>query len=54
MSDSHKTFDDDRPLPAWDDGSDRPPPWRDAGSGVTFEIPWLRLTRHDATAPTGL
>ena len=22
MSDSHKTFDDDRPLPAWDDGSD--------------------------------
>lgn len=54
MSDSHKTFDADRPLPRWDDGSDRPPPWRDAGSAVTFENPWLRLTRHDATAPTGL
>jgi len=54
MSDSHKTFDADRPLPRWDDGSDRPPPWRDAGSTVTFENPWLRLTRHDATAPTGL
>jgi hypothetical protein len=54
MSDSHKTFDDDRPQPAWDDGSDRPPPWRDAGSAVTFENPWLRMTRHDATAPTGV
>ncbi|MDQ3125217.1 MAG: NUDIX hydrolase [Pseudomonadota bacterium] len=54
MSDSRTTFDDDRPLPGWDDGSDRPPPWRDAGSTVTFENPWLRLTRHDATAPTGV
>ena len=54
MSDSHKTFDDDRPLPGWDNGSDRPPPWRGAGSTVTFENPWLRLTRHDATAPTGV
>lgn len=53
MGDSHKTFDDDRPLPGWDDGSDRPPPWRDAASSVTFENPWLRLTRHDAIAPTG-
>jgi 8-oxo-dGTP pyrophosphatase MutT (NUDIX family) len=54
MSESHKAFDEDRPLPAWDDGSDRPPPWRDAGSTVTFENPWLRLTRHAATAPTGI
>ena len=54
MSDSHKIFDADRPLPGWDDGKDRPPPWRDAGSSVVFENPWLRLTRHDATAPTGL
>ena len=53
MSDSHKTFDADRPLPRWDDGSNRPPPWQDAGSIVTFENPWLRLTRHEATAPTG-
>jgi 8-oxo-dGTP pyrophosphatase MutT (NUDIX family) len=54
MSDSRDTFDDDRPLPGWDDGTDRPPPWRDAGSTTTFENPWLRLTRHDATAPTGM
>ena len=54
MSDSHKTFDADRPLPGWDDGSDRPPPWRDAGATVLVENPGLRLTGHDATAPTGL
>ena len=54
MSDSRTAFDADRPLPGWDDGRDRPPPWRDAGSTVTFENPWLRMTRHDATAPTGV
>ena len=54
MSDSRDTFDADRPLPGWDDGADRPPPWRDAGSTTTFENPWLRLTRHEATAPTGI
>ena len=53
MSDSRDLFDADRPDPAWDDGSDRPPPWRDAGSTTLFDSPWLRLTRHDATAPTG-
>ncbi|KQW84181.1 DNA mismatch repair protein MutT [Brevundimonas sp. Root1279] len=46
-------FDADRPLAPWDDGSDRPPPWTDAGHTVFFESPWMRLTRHDATAPTG-
>jgi 8-oxo-dGTP pyrophosphatase MutT (NUDIX family) len=54
MTDSRDTFDADRPLPAWDDGGDRPPPWRDAGSNTFFDTPWLRLTRHDATAPTGM
>ena len=54
MTDSRKTFDADRPLAPWDDGSDRPPAWRDAGHSVMFENPWMRLTRHDATAPTGL
>lgn len=54
MSDSRDTFDADRPPPGWDDGADRPPPWRDAGSTTTFENPWLRLTRHEATAPTGM
>ena len=42
MTDSRDIFD-----------ADRPPPWRDAGSTTLFENPWMRLTRHDATAPTG-
>ncbi|GAA0633983.1 NUDIX domain-containing protein [Brevundimonas lenta] len=53
MTDSRADFDADRPLPSWDDGSNRPPPWQDAGHSVFFESPWMRLTRHDATAPTG-
>ena len=54
MTDSRRTFDADRPDPLWDDGSHRPPPWRDDGSSMVFDSPWMRLTRHDATAPTGL
>lgn len=46
-------FDRDRPRPAWDDGTDRPPAWVDAGATTAFENPWMRLTRHAATAPTG-
>ena len=53
MTDSRDIFDADRPTPLWDDGSDRPPPWKDAGHSVFFENPWMKLTRHDATAPTG-
>lgn len=53
MTDSRADFDNDRPLPAWDDGSDYPPPWKDEGSRVLFESPWMLLTEHDATAPTG-
>lgn len=54
MTDSRAAFDADQPTPGWDDAGDRPPPWRDAGSETIFESPWIRLTRHDATAPTGL
>lgn len=54
MTDSRDAFDADRPTPAWDDPADRPPPWRNAGESVLFESPWMRLTRHPATAPTGL
>ena len=54
MTDSRDPFDADRPAPAWDDPSDRPPPWRSAGESLIFENPWMRLTRHPATAPTGL
>jgi 8-oxo-dGTP pyrophosphatase MutT (NUDIX family) len=53
MTDSRDAFDADRPTPAWDDGSDRPPPWRSSGCGLLFENPWMRLTRHEAVAPTG-
>jgi 8-oxo-dGTP pyrophosphatase MutT (NUDIX family) len=54
MTDSRDAFDADRPTPAWDDPSDRPPPWRGAGESLIFENPWMRLTRHPAVAPTGL
>jgi len=54
MTDSRDAFDADRPAPAWDDPSDRPSPWRGAGESLVFENPWMRLTRHPATAPTGL
>ena len=54
MTDSRPAFDADRPTPAWDDGSDRPPPWRGEGPVETlFENPWMRLTRQHAVAPTG-
>lgn len=54
MTDSRDAFDADRPAPAWDNPSDRPPPWRSAGESLVFDNPWMRLTRHPATAPTGL
>jgi 8-oxo-dGTP pyrophosphatase MutT (NUDIX family) len=54
MTDSRNAFDADRPAPAWDDPDDRPTPWGSDGETVIFENPWLRLTRHPATAPTGL
>ena len=54
MTDSRHDFDADRPTPVWDDPADRPPPWRSDGESLIFENPWMRLTRHPATAPTGL
>ncbi|MBW8304927.1 MAG: NUDIX hydrolase [Brevundimonas sp.] len=53
MTDSRDACAADRPTPAWDDPSDRPPPWRSDGESLIFENPWMRLTRHPATAPTG-
>lgn len=46
--------DDVSPEPAWAEGLAKPPPWRDRGARLLFENPWLRLTEHPATAPTGL
>lgn len=42
-----------RPDPGWDDPARRPPPWRDLGARTLFRNPWLSLTGHRATAPTG-
>lgn len=44
---------DDMPEPAWAAGLVKPPAWRDGGGEPVFENPWMRLTRHAATAPTG-
>lgn len=49
---SETDFDAGRPRPAWDDGRTRPA-WRNDSVETLFENPWLRLTRHEATAPTG-
>ncbi len=43
----------DENEPPWATGVTRPPPWTDAGGRTVYENPWLRLTEHNATAPTG-
>lgn len=43
----------DADEPRWAQGLIKPPRWRSAGDSVVFENPWLTLTRHPATAPTG-
>ncbi len=43
----------DENQPPWAEGVTRPPPWTDAGGRTVYENPWLRLTEHNATAPTG-
>lgn len=45
--------DDERPFPAWAETMPAMPPWRDDGARTVFENPWLRLTEHQAMAPTG-
>ncbi|EDX81656.1 MAG: DNA mismatch repair protein MutT [Brevundimonas sp. 32-68-21] len=39
--------------PKWAEGLVKPPAWRSDGTEVLFDSPWLSLTRHPATAPTG-
>lgn len=39
--------------PKWAAGLTKPPAWRSGGETTVFDSPWLRLTRHEATAPTG-
>ncbi len=53
MASSHDRFDDDRPVPVWDTEAGNRPGWTDPGGEVLVDNPWLQVTRHAATAPTG-
>jgi len=53
MSDSRDDFDADRPVPSWDMDPPARTAWKSDGDATVFENPWLRLTSHPATAPTG-
>lgn len=45
--------DDPDEAPGWAADVRKPPPWRDGGARTVFETPWMRITEHQATAPTG-
>ena len=47
------SVDEDDPQPGWAEGLGPWRRWRDGGGETLFENPWLQLTRHAATAPTG-
>jgi 8-oxo-dGTP pyrophosphatase MutT (NUDIX family) len=53
MSDSRDDFDATRPAPVWDLDPPARPAWKSDGDETVFENPWLSLTSHPATAPTG-
>lgn len=40
--------------PSWAKGLTKPPAWFSQGEQTVFENPWMRLTRHQVVAPTGL
>lgn len=39
--------------PKWAAGLTKPPAWRSDGTETVFDNPWMAVTRHPATAPTG-
>lgn len=41
-------------TPTWAEGRTPTPAWCDLEHEVVYESPWMRLTRHQAVAPTGL
>lgn len=53
MTDSRDDFDADRPVPAWDLDPPARPVWKSDGDQTVFENPWMRISSHPATAPTG-
>jgi 8-oxo-dGTP pyrophosphatase MutT (NUDIX family) len=40
-------------IPAWAEGRPEPRMWRDIGHEVVHENPWMKVTDHEAVAPTG-
>lgn len=42
-----------RVIPAWAEGLPPTAPWRDLGHRVVHETPWMKVTDHEAVAPTG-
>lgn len=42
-----------RLIPAWAEGLPPPPRWRDSNATTAFANPWLRVTEHEAVAPSG-
>ncbi|WGM30678.1 NUDIX hydrolase [Brevundimonas sp. NIBR11] len=53
MMDSRDDFDANRPVPVWDQNPPARPTWKSDGETTVFENPWMRVTSHPATAPTG-
>ena len=54
MTDSpEKTDPNVAPVPSWAEGMTPTPPWQDLGHRVVHETPWMKVTEHDAVAPTG-
>ena len=46
-------FGDPRPVPAWAEGLPAPVPWQDRGHRVVHDTAWMKITEHEAVAPTG-
>lgn len=44
---------DEPPRPAWAEGLPTPTPWRDQAATTVYENAWIRVTEHEAIAPTG-
>ena len=53
MTDSRDDFNADRPQPSWDLHPPARPAWKSDGDETAFENPWMRISVHPATAPTG-
>lgn len=55
MSDEPKNTPFSPPVvsPVWAAGQPDPVPWRDLGHEVVHETPWMKVTEHQAVAPTG-